>query len=101
ERDLADEGTVNESAVYWRARRAIGGGSAFSGPAVGGASVLALLAATTLPALPGGGSAASGARSQPRSNAAKGGHGAPPAARTATHRASSGSKGIFETASTS
>jgi len=101
ERDLADEGTVNESVVYWRARRAIGGGSAFSGPAVGGASVLALLAATTLPALAGGGSAASGARTQHRSNAAKGGHGAPPAARTATHRASSGSKGIFETASTS
>jgi peptidoglycan hydrolase-like protein with peptidoglycan-binding domain len=100
ERDLADEGTVNESVVYWRARRALGGGSAFSGPAVGGASVLALLAATTLPALASGGGAASGARTQHRTNAAKGGHGAPPAARTAIHRAATSSKGIFETAST-
>jgi peptidoglycan hydrolase-like protein with peptidoglycan-binding domain len=100
ERDLADEGTLNESVVYWRARRAVGGGSAFSGPAVGGASVLALLAATTLPSLAGGGSAASGARTQHRSNAAKGGHGAP-AARAAVHRAAASPKGIFETASTS
>ena len=75
ERDLADEGTVNESAVYWRARRAASGGSAFSGPAVGGASVLALLAATTLPALAGGSSAATGTRTQHRSSAGKGGHG--------------------------
>jgi cell wall-associated NlpC family hydrolase len=100
ERDLADEGTVNESAVYWRARRAAGAGSTFSGPAVGGASVLALLAATTLPSLAGGGSATSGARTQHRSNAAKGGHGTPPAARSAIHQPASSSKGIVETSAT-
>jgi peptidoglycan hydrolase-like protein with peptidoglycan-binding domain len=99
ERDLADSGTVNESAVYWRARRAVGGGSAFSGPAVGGASVLALLAATTLPALAGGGSAGA-TRTQHRSNAAKGGHGTPPAGHTVIHRAASNPKGIFETVAT-
>jgi peptidoglycan hydrolase-like protein with peptidoglycan-binding domain len=100
ERDLADEGTVNESAVYWRARRAVGGGSAFSGPAVGGASVLALLAATTLPALAGGGSAASASRTQHRSNAARGRHGATPAANTVLHHSSSGPKGVFEAVAT-
>jgi len=99
ERDLADESTVNESVVYWRARRAASGGSAFSGPAVGGASVLALLAATTLPSLAGGARAATGGGTQHRSSAGKGGHGAPPAARTAPHHAAS-SKGIFETVAT-
>jgi peptidoglycan hydrolase-like protein with peptidoglycan-binding domain len=56
ERDLADPGAVNESAVYWRARRAASASTGLSVPAVGGASVLALLAATTLPSLAGGGS---------------------------------------------
>ena len=98
ERDLADEGTVNESAVYWRARRAVGGGSAFSGPAVGGASVLALLAATTLPALAGGGGATA-SRTQHRSNAAKGRNGATPAAHTIHHSGAS-PKGIFEAVAT-
>jgi peptidoglycan hydrolase-like protein with peptidoglycan-binding domain len=50
-RDLADADTVNESVVYWRTRRAAGAGSTFAAPAIGGASVLALLAATTLPSL--------------------------------------------------
>jgi peptidoglycan hydrolase-like protein with peptidoglycan-binding domain len=99
ERDLADEGTVNESAVYWRARRAVGGGSAFSGPAVGGASVLALLAATTLPALAGGGGAASASRTQHRSNAARGRHGATPA-HTVLHQSSASPKGVFEAVAT-
>src|SRR5579862_7871614 len=56
ERDLADPGTVGESTVYWRARRAASSGVNIPAPAVGGASVLALLAATTIPALSGGGS---------------------------------------------
>ena len=93
ERDLADEGTVNESVVYWRTRRAASSGSSFSGPAVGGASVLALLAATTLPSLAGGARAATGG-SQHRSSARKGGQGAPPAARAVVHHAAS-SKGVF------
>ncbi len=51
ERDLADGETVLDSIVYWRARRAASANSSFNVPAVGGASVLALLAATTLPSL--------------------------------------------------
>jgi peptidoglycan hydrolase-like protein with peptidoglycan-binding domain len=54
ERDLADGDTVNESVVYWRTRRAASAGTTFSAPAIGGASVLALLAATTLPSLAAG-----------------------------------------------
>jgi peptidoglycan hydrolase-like protein with peptidoglycan-binding domain len=54
ERDLADAGTVNESVVYWRTRRSAGTTSSFAAPAIGGASVLALLAATTLPSLAAG-----------------------------------------------
>ncbi len=50
-RDLADGDTVNESVVYWRTRRAASAGTTFTAPALGGASVLALLAATTLPSL--------------------------------------------------
>jgi peptidoglycan hydrolase-like protein with peptidoglycan-binding domain len=94
ERDLADEGTVNESVVYWRTRRAASSGSTFSGPAVGGASVLALLAATTLPSLAGGARAATGG-TQHRSSARKGGHGAPPAARAVVQHAAA--KGVFPT----
>jgi len=54
ERDLADPDTVAESVVYWRTRRAATASSAFTAPAIGGASVLALLAATTLPTLAAG-----------------------------------------------
>jgi peptidoglycan hydrolase-like protein with peptidoglycan-binding domain len=53
-RDLADGDTVNESVVYWRTRRAASAGTTFTAPALGGASVLALLAATTLPSLASG-----------------------------------------------
>ena len=96
ERDLADEGTLSESVVYWRARRAASAGSAFSGPAVGGASVLALLAATTLPSLAGGAHSATGTRSgEHRSNAGRGGHGTPPA-RSIVHHAAP-AKGVFTT----
>jgi peptidoglycan hydrolase-like protein with peptidoglycan-binding domain len=96
ERDLADEGTFSESVVYWRARRAASAGSAFSGPAVGGASVLALLAATTLPSLAGGAHAATGTRSgEHRSNAGRGGHATPPA-RTIVHHAAT-ARGVFTT----
>ena len=54
ERDLADGETISDSIAYWRMRRAANANSSFNVPAVGGASVLALLAATTLPSLAGG-----------------------------------------------
>jgi len=80
ERDLGDEATVNESVVYWRTRRAASAGSAFSGPAVGGASVFALLAATTLPSLTGGAGGATDTKgAEHRANPGTGGHAAPPA----------------------
>jgi peptidoglycan hydrolase-like protein with peptidoglycan-binding domain len=98
-RDLADEGTVNESAVYWRARRAASSGSAFTGPAVGGASVLALLAATTLPSLAGGAHAAGGTRTEHRSAKGTGGHATPPA-HAVVHRAAAAKRGVFTAVAT-
>jgi len=90
ERDLADGETVEDSVVYWRARRAASGGSAFSGPAVGGASVLALLAATTLPSLAGGAHSRSGTGAEHHGSfgASRGGTGAPPARSVIHHTAS-------------
>ncbi len=70
ERDLADADMVNESVVYWRTRRAASASSPFTAPAVGGASVLALLAATTLPSLAGSHKPAPAGGSQHRSGAA-------------------------------
>jgi peptidoglycan hydrolase-like protein with peptidoglycan-binding domain len=51
-RDLSDPDNVAESVVYWRTRRAASSGSSL--PAAGGATALALLAATTLPSITGG-----------------------------------------------
>ncbi|MGD0979954.1 MAG: peptidoglycan-binding protein [Solirubrobacteraceae bacterium] len=51
-RDLSDPDNCAESVVYWRTRRAASSSSTI--PAAGGATALALLAATTLPALTGG-----------------------------------------------
>ena len=51
-RDLSDPDNLAESVLYWRTRRAAATGSSI--PAAGGATALALLAATTLPALAGG-----------------------------------------------
>jgi peptidoglycan hydrolase-like protein with peptidoglycan-binding domain len=48
-RDLSDPDNCAESVVYWRTRRAASSSSTI--PAAGGATALALLAATTLPAL--------------------------------------------------
>jgi peptidoglycan hydrolase-like protein with peptidoglycan-binding domain len=100
ERDLADGETVQDSVVYWRARRAASGGSAFSGPAVGGASVLALLAATTLPSLAGGAHSRSGSGAEHRGSfgASRSGTGAPPA-RSVIHHAAS--RTVFKTQLTS
>jgi peptidoglycan hydrolase-like protein with peptidoglycan-binding domain len=89
ERDLADSDTVNESVVYWRTRRAASAGTTFSAPAIGGASVLALLAATTLPSLAAGSkqNKAGHQRSGAGSRAL-----APPAAVTVMHEAMTGSR---------
>jgi len=97
ERDLADEGTVNESAVYWRTRRAAASGYAFAGPAVGGASVLALLAATTLPSLAGGARAATGTRTEHGTRANRGAGSATPPAHAVVHRSASRLRGVFTT----
>jgi peptidoglycan hydrolase-like protein with peptidoglycan-binding domain len=51
-RDLSDPHNVAESVQYWRTRRAASSGSSL--PAAGGATALALLAATTLPSLTAG-----------------------------------------------
>ncbi|HEX2702440.1 MAG TPA: peptidoglycan-binding protein [Solirubrobacteraceae bacterium] len=51
-RDLSDPDNCAESVVYWRTRRAASNSSTI--PAAGGATALALLAATTLPALTAG-----------------------------------------------
>jgi peptidoglycan hydrolase-like protein with peptidoglycan-binding domain len=85
ERDLSDEDTLYESVVYWRTRRAATASSSFTLPAVGGASVLALLAATTLPSLAGSAKPATGKGAQQRSGAV-GGQSTPPA-HTVVHRA--------------
>ena len=88
ERDLADTDTVNESVVYWRTRRAASASSTFSVPAVGGASVLALLAATTLPSLAGGARSAPGRGAHHNAGATGRGAGAArPPAHTVAHRA--------------
>jgi peptidoglycan hydrolase-like protein with peptidoglycan-binding domain len=83
ERDLADGDTVADSVVYWRTRRAAGASASFPAPAVGGASVLALLAATTLPSL------ASSAKSTPAGGARHTARATDtsPAAHTVVHRA--------------
>ncbi|HEX4034121.1 MAG TPA: peptidoglycan-binding protein [Solirubrobacteraceae bacterium] len=98
ERDLADGETVLDSVAYWRARRAASGGSAFSGPAVGGASVLALLAATTLPSLASGGNQTGNSAEHHGSAGASRGAGAPPA-RSVIHHAAS--RTVFKTELTS
>ncbi|MGD1049518.1 MAG: peptidoglycan-binding protein [Solirubrobacteraceae bacterium] len=96
ERDLADSDTVNESVVYWRTRRAASAGTTFSAPAIGGASVLALLAATTLPSLAAG-------TKQNKAGHQRSGLGSgvlnPPAALTAMHEAMTGSSAQPVTAS--
>jgi hypothetical protein len=51
-RDLSDPDNLAESVLYWRTRRAASSSSTI--PAAGGATALALLAATTLPALTAG-----------------------------------------------
>ena len=88
ERDLADSDTVNESVVYWRTRRAKSAGTTFSAPAIGGASVLALLAATTLPSLAAG--SKQNKAGHHRSGAGSGTL-ATPAALTVMHEAMTGS----------
>jgi peptidoglycan hydrolase-like protein with peptidoglycan-binding domain len=87
ERDLSDADTVNESVVYWRTRRAASASSTFTLPAVGGASVLALLAATTLPSLAGSAKPATGKGAQHRSGATASGTRSAPPAHTVVHRA--------------
>ena len=97
ERDLADTDTVNESVVYWRTRRAASASSTFSVPAVGGASVLALLAATTLPSLAGGARSAPGRGAHHNAGATGRGAGADrPPAHTVVHRAA-GARPAFAT----
>ena len=59
ERDLADPEHLSESSAYWRTRRAASASTSIPAPAIGGASVLALLAATTIPSLAGGASSTS------------------------------------------
>jgi peptidoglycan hydrolase-like protein with peptidoglycan-binding domain len=59
ERDLANPEHLSESSAYWRTRRAASASTSIPAPAVGGASVLALLAATTIPGLAGGASSTS------------------------------------------
>ena len=95
ERDLANADTVNESVVYWRTRRAASTGSALTAPAIGGASVLALLAATTLPSLAAGSKPASAGHH--RSRAGGSNANASPAAQTIVHRTTQPS-GIFTSA---
>jgi peptidoglycan hydrolase-like protein with peptidoglycan-binding domain len=51
-RDLSDPDNLAESVLYWRTRRAAASASPI--PAAGGATALALLAATTLPSLTAG-----------------------------------------------
>jgi peptidoglycan hydrolase-like protein with peptidoglycan-binding domain len=51
-RDLSDPDNLAESALYWRTRRAASNSATL--PAAGGATALALLAATSLPALTAG-----------------------------------------------
>jgi peptidoglycan hydrolase-like protein with peptidoglycan-binding domain len=87
-RDLADADTVNESVVYWRTRRAATARSNFAAPAVGGASVLALLAATTLPSLAGGASSASAKGSHRSGATGRSAAGSTPAAVVAIHTVS-------------
>ena len=87
ERDLSNADTVNESVVYWRTRRAASASSTFTLPAVGGASVLALLAATTLPSLAGSAKPVTGKGAQHRSGATASGARGAPAAHTVVHRA--------------
>ena len=72
ERDLADPEHLSESSVYWRTRRAASASTSIPAPAVGGASVLALLAATTIPSLAGGASSSSrrGALQRPAGSSA-------------------------------
>src|ERR1700676_1922914 len=87
ERDLADTDTVYESVVYWRTRRAASASSTFSVPAVGGASVLALLAATTLPSLAGGARPAPAKGAHHNAGASGRGAGAARPGHTVIHRA--------------
>lgn len=72
ERDLANPEHLSDSSAYWRTRRAASASTSIPAPAVGGASVLALLAATTIPALAGGASSTSrrGALSRSAGNSA-------------------------------
>jgi peptidoglycan hydrolase-like protein with peptidoglycan-binding domain len=51
-RDLSNPDNIADSVLYWRTRRATANSSAI--PAAGGATALALLAATTIPTLAGG-----------------------------------------------
>jgi peptidoglycan hydrolase-like protein with peptidoglycan-binding domain len=72
-RDLSDPDNLAESVLYWRTRRAAA--SSPSIPAAGGATALALLAATTLPALTASGHSDS-AKTSARRSAGRAGTGA-------------------------
>ena len=89
-RDLADSDTVNESVVYWRTRRSASATSSFAVPAVGGASVLALLAASTLPSLAGGAKSSPAGSGQYRSSTTEADAQSSPTAHTLLHQAAEG-----------
>jgi peptidoglycan hydrolase-like protein with peptidoglycan-binding domain len=86
ERDLADPENVKDSMAYWRVRRAASAnaGAGFSVPAAGGASLLALLAATTIPALAG--SSSSSLRRGSLHRPARGGGNGPTPTRSVVQR---------------
>ncbi len=86
-RDLSDPDNLAESALYWRTRRAASQGTTI--PAAGGATALALLAATTLPTLTAGHS--DGTQTASSAGASRAGSGA--GTRTQlVHRIASGRK---------
>jgi peptidoglycan hydrolase-like protein with peptidoglycan-binding domain len=91
-RDLSDPDNLAESVLYWRTRRAASTGSPI--PAAGGATALALLAATTLPALAGGHSGS--AKTIVRSSAGRAGSRA--GASSQVVRLAPASRKAFETA---
>jgi peptidoglycan hydrolase-like protein with peptidoglycan-binding domain len=81
-RDLSNPDNLTESVLYWRTRRAAASGPSMPA-AAGGATALALLAATTLPALTGGRTASSSARHASASRGA--GTGATPSSHVVQH----------------
>jgi peptidoglycan hydrolase-like protein with peptidoglycan-binding domain len=89
-RDLSDPNNLQESVTYWRTRRQASSNTAI--PTAGGATALALIAATTLPALTGGDGAKATAR-----GGARGGSGTSAASRPQLvhHAAASARKSTF------